>query len=132
MSFDPAKWKLVPIEPDDDLLRRGVRAFQHGYHGDDSLADWRAFYREVLSAAPSAEGEPTDARDGWISVEEQRPDVGTIVLLSNGSSVVEVGWRSRQFSCGWALMSNDAADFEVTHWHPLPAPPADRARRGGA
>jgi hypothetical protein len=44
---------LVAREPTDDMLRAGVRAFQHGHRENDSLADWRAFYVAAAAAAPA-------------------------------------------------------------------------------
>lgn len=38
-------------EPTDDMLRAGVRAFQHSYSSADLLADWRANFIAAIDSA---------------------------------------------------------------------------------
>ena len=47
-----AGWQLVPIEPTEEMLKEGVRAFQRAYNSEDTLNDWRTCYKAMLAAAP--------------------------------------------------------------------------------
>ncbi len=40
--------KLVPLEPTDEMLEAGIKAFQHNYNSDDAKSDWRAFYKACI------------------------------------------------------------------------------------
>lgn len=80
---------------------------------------------------------------GWISVDERLPDFGESVLMwtvdcedarddcrrieNDGNGVAFIGHR-RDWPSGWEWDSSDDNFFSgmdvVTHWHPLPAPPA--------
>lgn len=57
----PEGWKLVPVEPTQEMLIAGVRGFQKaGYNDCDKLHDWTGCYRAMLAAAPS----PAAAKEG--------------------------------------------------------------------
>lgn len=53
---------LVPVEPSEEMLRAGVRAFQKTYISTDTLADWRACFKATCAAAPNPPT-PADDRD---------------------------------------------------------------------
>lgn len=38
----------MPIEPTDEMLKYGIKTFQHTRQSDDVLADWRAFYKACI------------------------------------------------------------------------------------
>jgi len=48
----PDEYALVPKEPTDEMLRAGVKAFQHTWYNEDTLADWREAYKAQIAAAP--------------------------------------------------------------------------------
>jgi hypothetical protein len=56
----------------------------------------------------------------WISVEDELPDGPSNVLIAGGCGYYENGqW--------WSIMGNSShrpISWEVTHWMPLPEPPA--------
>jgi hypothetical protein len=51
-AIEAAGYRIVPEEPTEEMLKKGVHAFQHSYASEDTLADWRANYRAMLAAAP--------------------------------------------------------------------------------
>ena len=51
-AIEAAGYRIVPVEPTEEMLKKGVHAFQHSYASEDTLADWRANYRAMLAAAP--------------------------------------------------------------------------------
>lgn len=60
----PEGWKLVPMEPTETMISRGVNEFQHTrYIGVDSRADWKACYRGMLAVAPTPPTS-TERKDG--------------------------------------------------------------------
>lgn len=44
---------MVPREPTEERLKRGVRAFQSGFNGTDNLSDWLAFWQAMITDAPA-------------------------------------------------------------------------------
>lgn len=73
---------------------------------------------------------------GWISVQERLPEEGQIVLVYNADGVRRAsgreysgavwGWREESDSCGCCDSFNAGS---VTHWMPLPAPPAEQVEQ---
>lgn len=49
----PADMVMVPREPTEERLKRGVRAFQSGFNGTDNLSDWLAFWQAMITDAPA-------------------------------------------------------------------------------
>lgn len=84
-----------------------------------------------------------EGRQQWISVEDRLPNTDEIVLvLVPGARYQQVAldcWRmQREAPLSWSSatieigMGWDDHEFdEVTHWMPLPAPPADAQRAKG-
>jgi len=66
--------------------------------------------------------------DGWIPVTERLPKPWDFVLVSTGDKSVEMG-RCEDHGI-WELMSDypelGATAQVITHWMPLPAPPASK------
>ena len=60
----------------------------------------------------------------WISVEDRLPKIGTPVIVQGGCGYYDgENWRTYL-----AIKSNGAyavIQWKVTHWMPLPAPPAE-------
>lgn len=54
-ALKEAGWVMVPREPTREMLLAGVRGFQKAYSSEDSLADWRACWFSMISAAPPAQ-----------------------------------------------------------------------------
>lgn len=57
----------------------------------------------------------------WIPVDERLPDddITVLVAISNSDEPVWLGWHD---DAGWC--SVDAMPIRVTHWQPIPKPPA--------
>lgn len=49
----PPDMVMVPREPTEERLKRGVRAFQSGFNGTDNLSDWLAFWQAMITDAPA-------------------------------------------------------------------------------
>lgn len=95
-------------------------------------------YRLTLVTAPPASASAPRAQEvaeGWISVDERLPDLGTLVLGWDGALgvfsrdyVPGEGWLWARQSYAWNLTDPSGIeaddDYQVTHWKPLPAPPA--------
>lgn len=58
----------------------------------------------------------------WIPCAERLPDDGGMVLLSTDDGEVWPGYVSKEL--GWRYYNHIKVDRTVTHWQPLPEPPA--------
>jgi len=85
-----------------------------------------AFAKEVAIAAVLADRE---GRQQWISVDERLPEPGIDVLVRcdyHGRDAFDVAGI---FHGEWAShVTEHDCRHTVTHWQPLPAPPADAQR----
>lgn len=71
MTNIPAGWKLVPIEPTDEMETAAENDYEQRC---ETFPDWKAKYRVMLAAAPAAPGAEQDAsgntageRDAWFA-----------------------------------------------------------------
>lgn len=81
------------------------------------------FEREQMRAALSAALSQGGGGEQWISVKERMPEVGVHVFVHGGIAK----WCGKRWK---SLMSGYPISWEVTHWMPLPKPPA-QADGGG-
>ena len=65
----------------------------------------------------------------WIEIKDRLPDEGCTTLVTDGRHVTLADWTERD---GWTLDREDRAfgitARALTHWMPLPAPPAQGQR----
>ena len=59
----------------------------------------------------------------WISVEERLPEVGTDVLMTNGSVIAVAFCLENNFGKKYLSTWDDGWTGCETHWMPLPEPP---------
>ena len=60
------------------------------------------------------------AQSEWISVEDERPETETTVLVRTERGYIFTSWAS-DVDVFWFY--DEEEDDRVTHWQPLPAPP---------
>ena len=65
-----------------------------------------------------------DLPDSWRSVKDELPDNVDDVLVYCGPQEIYIGYYNKR-SNGWRTNDGDHI-YSVTHWQPLPAPPADK------
>jgi hypothetical protein len=98
--------------------------------GDDAVAA----LEELLNTRDSVLKGITDTFAGprWITVSERLPELEEKVLVAGGS-LIEIGWREHfanytvpttEWTLGEELDAGEHPKW-ITHWMPLPAPPAD-------
>lgn len=73
-----------------------------------------------------ARGKADAEQAGWIPVGERSPEEGAVVLVSEGADL----YRAYREDGQWMALSSAFPRAKVTHWMPLPPPPA--AAKGGA
>jgi hypothetical protein len=65
----------------------------------------------------------------WVSIRERLPEKDCLALVTDGRHVTLADWTERD---GWMLDREDRAfgitACVLTHWMPLPAPPAQEQR----
>jgi hypothetical protein len=123
---------LVPRDPTSQMIVAGV-AERHGQPVPEAWSLATAnIYRAMIDAAP-----PAEAGDGWMPIETL-PAEGLYLLASNAGpehSVHHAGhffevWSARSYHAAINPNSTPAQRTLlreaqlVTHWRPLPAPPA--------
>lgn len=118
-----AGWKMVPVEPTDEM----ILARNDGFGDGTTVAQFRNEWRRVLAAAPSPPA--TAGVRGWRPIESAPKD-GTAVLLffpKRYQGKGGVSWGC--FVNGDWLDSRAIRDNDATHWMPLPAPPESNGER---
>jgi len=105
----PVGWKLVPVEPTDEMVTVAA-VFQGGY---DPI-NMRAVLRASIAASPP----PPSAPVGWRDIESDPPPRdGTVILMwSHYEKKVLMGRADDWFASPYWLEA-------VTHWQNLPEPP---------
>lgn len=66
---------------------------------------------------------------GWLTLADATPEIGQVVAVNAPGAMMcdlwPARWTGHNFDAGGGWFEQD----EVTHWRPMPAPPAlDRAR----
>ena len=77
------------------------------------------------------------AEPGWVRVEDRLPEMRGIVLIRDYNGGISSALRAEVTDnrTAWAWWTHDGTYLHpttagVTHWMPLPAPPADRPGEG--
>lgn len=129
----PGGWKLVPVEPTNDMQKAADEWAAKGF-------DWpKAVYRAMLAASPTppAEQQATKETSGgfhvWRDISTAPKDGSHFVatghnygLYSEGRHICVAQW----FRGCWMETSawNETSELiYLTHWMPLPSPPDDVA-----
>lgn len=110
------------------------QAYEIGYYYGDPVnvfargANWmrQHIIDSTLAAARQSPGsEPATVPGKWISVSEQMPEVGDIVLTAMGG-VVNVGeTECSAANCRFFTSVISGRELPATHWMPLPAAPQE-------
>ncbi|UGQ44940.1 hypothetical protein [Massilia endophytica] len=140
-------WKLVPVEPTEDMVIRGFEsrpdpvfqpehwdAYEQMSGCQQSAFAARLCYAAMLAAAPPAPVQP--AVQGWMPIETASKDCvfrdgghqyGPHILLSDGWSVVRGRWWEHEGGASNFLQDGGRAYFPST-WQPLPSPPTSKQK----
>lgn len=109
------------FEHDGKILFEGVKF---------NNAVFEACRGAMLQGAENAESRCSNSPvipDGWVACSERMPDVGEIVLTSDGSSV-NVGESERSgVNLRFFTSIFSGRELPATHWMPLPAAPQQEA-----
>lgn len=137
-----------PERHDFDFLEDGVwqkhdEHYQHfcavappGTHGPKESAPYTHWMPLTAphgcAAAPKPAAQALDAR--WVPLSERYPDpYVSLLLVLDGKHVTTGEYVENLSGFGWEPHDDEADDSKVTHWMPIPAPPAAiAAKQGGA
>ena len=113
----------APVVPDE--IKHRIGGLDWGWEGEFNRG-WNACRAAMLAAAPQSPGsEPATVPGKWISVSEQMPEVGDIVLTAMGG-VVNVGeTECSAANCRFFTSVISGRELPATHWMPLPASPQE-------
>lgn len=118
----PAGWKLVPIDPTEDMSR----AWNVSAKNDQSYFS-RSFYADMLAAAPPA---PQELLVGWTKVPAELPQA--LLRSINRDNQVLAYENGRYFNAwfefeasegGWFWMDDADSEPNPSHYCSLPAEP---------
>lgn len=129
-NYPPAQpAPVVPdvMEPTIEAIKRILPTSNPDEYAACIGADmWNACRAAMLAAAPQSPGsEPATVPGKWISVSEQMPEVGDIVLTAMGG-VVNVGeTECSAANCRFFTSVISGRELPATHWMPLPAAPQE-------
>jgi hypothetical protein len=116
----PQGYKLVPLEPTDEMLKAAVSALacnggDPDYSEGDALDVWNAMTSAAPAALPS---------EGWRETKEEKPNDGAqcVVHWADGGYALstyanDVGW--------WDFSAGACYAEAPSHWMPLPMAPKD-------
>ncbi len=102
----PVGWKLVPVEPTEEMLRMARACFTA-----------RNLYRAMVAAAPEAPSVPA-----WVACSERVPDADIDVLAFIGPEMYIANYEPD----GWYDARTFAPLDGITHWMDLPEAPSDK------
>ena len=132
--------KVVPLKLDGEMKR----VF------NESISQWESFIPAIEKAIAAAPPYPADVNckeilDSWISVDDRLPLEHAGVLISfldqyqypqiidgfyfklnNGDLVWHQNTEFCEAQGGWEGATIKKQDLKVTHWMPLPQPPAPK------
>ena len=119
----PAGWKLVPVEPTEEILDVMFDAGIDRHDGDLTI-----LYRAILAAAPT----PPSTEDRWQPIATAPKNEFVLLAGPSGYTTIETVFATGRMCSDhhvgrWIDHANDdLADwgFEPTHWMPLPKAPA--------
>lgn len=130
LSAAPAGWKLVPVEPTQEMLISPSNAWP---------ADAKVTWAAMLAASPTPPAEQQAPKEtlggvnGWRDISTAPKDGSRFVaigynygLYSEGRHICVAQW----FRGCWMEASdwNEASELKhLTHWLPLPSPPDNAA-----
>lgn len=130
VTYDEAQWKLVPIEPTEEMIGADIEPL---YGMDMALA-----YKTMLNYAPPyPESNCKEILDSWIPVSARLPEIGVPVLgLTNRVDIgaylrADTGegdgsWIWAAFEYGYISdprMYDVDDEYIVDAWMPLPSAP---------
>jgi hypothetical protein len=105
--------------------RRGGNVIELTFSELDDLLT--AFAESLTLPQAGAETPARIAEAAWISVDERVPKGHETVLVYRESGTIAVGWHHCKQKRWYYSHTNQSGSFSeqfVTHWQPLPAPPA--------
>lgn len=130
----PEGWKLVPIEPTEEMLIAGDCHM-------DGVSQLGEAWEAMLAVTPDApvSNQERDSKDAWISVDDRLPeDTGQDVLIvrpiTNGKWTKNIVDFARFYGGKWTRQCGRTFQEcgywdSIEYWMPLPAPPAIAAQQ---
>ncbi|MFY7767196.1 DUF551 domain-containing protein [Yersinia enterocolitica] len=116
----PDGWKLVPIEPTQNMVDAHIRGMQ--------LAGFSRAYRDMLATAPEPQNQqqniPENIPQGWINCSDHRPKRGTDVQVYCSDTREQfVAFHIGNGEFQYAQHEDTSIACRPSHWMPLLAAP---------
>ncbi|WP_353614815.1 DUF551 domain-containing protein [Mangrovibacter phragmitis] len=133
----PDGWKLVPIEPTESMIVDGFESEPDSFFSAPDV--WKEYsemsgcrqaahrarlcYKAMLSAAPQ---QPVS--DGWVKCSDRLPEEnGPVLVHQEGGIIFCAEYEEDDWFCPDEFPNVPKQGCEITHWMPLPNPPAPEA-----
>lgn len=135
----PAATAVAPAYADSTPhLHVGESAFEDWFQRQQPFTKWgsvKQIARDAYAAGmgdPLLAGAPAQEADGWMSIETAPKGKRILVFSAEiGRCVASAGWNTdTPEAIRWEVVNDICVN--PTHWRPLPASPAARARQEGA
>ena len=140
----PEDWKLVPVEPTEEMLFKGhmeidfdrnaqnTLELEHPSQTDDGGTSIRTDMTDAWVAMLAAAPTPPSTEDRWQPIATAPKDKFVLLAGPSGYTTIEIvyatGRMCSDYHVGrWIDHANDDLTdwgFEPTHWMPLPEAPA--------
>ena len=140
----PEDWKLVPVEPTEEMLFKGhmeidfdrnaqnTLELEHPSQTDDGGTSIRTDMTDAWVAMLAAAPTPPVSEDRWLPIETAPKDEFVLLAGPSGYTTIKTvfatGRMCSDYHVGrWIDHANDDLTdwgFEPTHWRPLPKAPA--------
>lgn len=115
----------APVSVPDELAGKSFEYIANKFQVSISEAQWILVGWNACRAAMLQGAEPVTTAyklpDGWVACSERMPEGMTDVHISNGHDVGQGWWDGDAWQTQHDYYS---VTGEVTHWQPLPSPPA--------
>lgn len=109
------------IDADAVLSEIGEQSVHVSRNSNSTVSMAYDIARTIIQEAPTIEAKPVNEKqNGWISVEDRLPEKSGwyLVFTKNGRTTI--------FFFGENEFPINSRYYNITHWHPIPAPPCDR------
>ena len=123
VTYDPATHKLVPLKPTEKMVNATFAGLVEGQSMQYQMANRAEMNRRLTLAIAAAPAAPS----GWMPIESAPKD-RKILVCQGRNGIICTAWGIDKYGNWKTGASAMDVIVEVTHWMPIPAPPAPKEK----